>query len=124
MAQGKRWEPTEAEREIIKALASFGVPRDRIAPYVGVHEDTLRKHCRAELESADVGADLAVLRNLHRLASTSDNPTAAIFWCKTRLRWRETDKPEDKPTEDTPGVDRPKTETVDEWRARRERESK
>lgn len=121
----RKHEPTDAGRETIRALASFGIPQRRMAAYLRIDKKTLTKHYRDELDEAGVAADLAVVKNLHRIASESDNPTAAIYWTKARLGWKEAkDEPPPPKEDEAKHVDKPKGETVDEWRARRERESK
>ena len=83
----------------MKALASFGLPQEDIAQYVGVSHVTLRKHYSSELKLSAIKANATVGKYLFSLASGQaiskgathgDCKTAAMFWAKTRMGWRET----------------------------------
>lgn len=91
--------PTDQSRAEVAALASFGVPQEDIAAYVGTSHVTLRKHYSEELGLSAIKANAAVGKYLFSLASGQalkngathgDCKTAAMFWAKTRMRWRET----------------------------------
>ena len=92
-------QPTDQSRAEVAALASFGIPQGEIASYVGVSHVTLRKHYGEELNVSAIKANAAVGKYLFSLASGQalkhgathgDCKTAAMFWAKTRMRWRET----------------------------------
>lgn len=87
----KAFKPTDKQRSEVKLLAGYGIPQDEIAQHIGIDPKTLRKYFSEELAAGALQADIAVIRNLHRLASKSDNPAAGIFWAKTRRGWREKD---------------------------------
>jgi hypothetical protein len=83
--------PTEALRRQVKALAAYGVPQDEIGRVIGISKPTLERHYRDELDRGEVEANAKVAESLFRKA-TGDGAqavTAAIFWLKTRARWRE-----------------------------------
>lgn len=91
--------PTDETRAQVFALSSFGVTQDDIGRFIGVSDDTLRKHYAAELERAKVDRNAEVAAFLFRSAngstldqgaSYSDCLKAAMFWLKTRAQWRET----------------------------------
>lgn len=91
--------PTDETRAQVFALTSFGVPQDEIAQFVGVSDDTLRKHYAQEIARAatDRNAEVAAFlfrsangSTLKEGASYSDCLKASMFWLKTRARWRET----------------------------------
>lgn len=89
----KAFAPTPSQRAQVVAMASVGVPEDSIARVLGISSPTLRKYFREELDTAHIKANVAVAMSLYRKA-TGDGPqsvSAAIFWCKTRLGWRERD---------------------------------
>lgn len=95
----KAHQPTDENRAEVKALASFGLPQEDIAEYVGVSHVTLRKHYASELKLSAIKANATVGKYLFSLASGqaiskgathSDCKTAAMFWAKTRMGWRET----------------------------------
>ena len=84
--------PDAARRRQVEAMAGYGVPEADIARVLHIDPKTLRKHYRDELDSGHVKANAKVAENLFRKA-TGDGPqsvTAAIFWLKTRARWKET----------------------------------
>ena len=84
--------PDAAQRRQVEAMAGYGVPEPDIARLLQIDPKTLRKHYRDELDSGHVKANAKVAENLFRKA-TGDGPqsvTAAIFWLKTRARWKET----------------------------------
>ena len=73
-------------------MAGFGVPESDIAGVIGIDPKTLRKHYRGELDHGHVKANVRVAENLYRKATGDGREAviAAIFWLKTRARWRET----------------------------------
>lgn len=95
------WKPTDRDREQIGLMAACGIPDELIAVVLGVHDDTLRKHCAAELQAAGVevkarvgGFIVASILGLDgfpgRLKDDRARATLAIFFAKTRMGWRET----------------------------------
>jgi len=93
-------EPSAQTRAEVSALKSFGVAQSDIANYIGVDDKTLRKHYREELDNAQTKADANVAKFLYNAASGkaldagasyADCVRAAMFWAKTRMKWRETD---------------------------------
>jgi hypothetical protein len=87
-----RHQPVPALRRQVEAMAGYGIPEADIARVIGIDAKTLRKHYREELDIAHVKANSAVAQSLFKKA-TGEGPqsvTAAIFWLKTRARWKET----------------------------------
>ena len=84
--------PDEGQRRHVQALAGFGIPESDIAGLIGVDAKTLRKHYRSELDHGHTKANAKVAENLYRMAlgQGREAVTAAIFWLKTRARWKET----------------------------------
>lgn len=83
---------TDDYRRQVEAMAGYGMPEASIATAIGIDAKTLRKHYRHELDIGHIKANSAVAQSLFRKA-TGDGPqsvTAAIFWAKTRLGWKET----------------------------------
>ena len=72
----------------MKGLAALGLPYRDIGYVLGVSEDTVEKYFRNELDTGPVEANARVGRFLYEQAQR--NLTAAIFWAKTRMGWRET----------------------------------
>ena len=88
--------PVDALRKQVETLAAFGVPQKEIARTAGIDEVTLRKYYSNEIETGATKANVKVVKNLFRIA-TGTGPAAsgaAIFWCKTRLGWREVNRTE------------------------------
>jgi len=85
-------QPDPALRRQVEAMAGYGIPELGIAKVIGVDPKTLRKHYRSELDLGHLKANSAVAQSLFKKA-TGDGPqsvTAAIFWAKTRMGWKET----------------------------------
>ena len=96
---GALHKPTDEMRAQVFALSSFGVKQDDIGGFLGITDDTLRKHYAAELDRAAIDRNAEVAAFLFRSAngstisegaSYSDCLKAAMFWLKTRAQWRET----------------------------------
>jgi hypothetical protein len=85
------FEPSQAQRQTVEAMAGCGVPEADIALVIGIAPKTLRKHFRQELDTGHIRASAKVAGNLYRIATGSGREavTAAIFWLKVRAGWRE-----------------------------------
>jgi hypothetical protein len=85
-------EPDVSYRKQVEALAGFGVPETDIARVIGIDPKTLRKYYRDELDTGHIKANAKVAENLFRKATGEgrESVVAAIFWLKTRARWKET----------------------------------
>jgi transcription initiation factor TFIIIB Brf1 subunit/transcription initiation factor TFIIB len=84
-------QPTAATRKQVETLAGYGVQQAEIGKVIGVSDATLRKHYAEELALGETKANSLVAESLFKKA-TGDGPqavTAAIFWMKTRARWKE-----------------------------------
>ena len=84
--------PDAGHRRQVEAMAAYGVPEIDIARVIGIDPKTLRKHYREELDTGQIKANSKVAESLYRKATGdgSQSVTAAIFWLKTRARWKET----------------------------------
>ena len=84
-----RFKPTTDQRRIVKSMAAYGIPQPGIATILGLRSvKTLRRHFRQELDRGAIEANTQVAQSLFKMA-TSGKVAAAIFWMKTRGRWRE-----------------------------------
>ena len=105
------WEPTDEQRNTIRALATFGLPHENIATVIGVDKQTLYKHCRPEIDEGMARGNMAIGQSLFqqatgRPAEYAPNPTgkgkpvlvreelkpviaASIFLGKNRLGLRD-----------------------------------
>ena len=83
--------PTPEQREIVQSMVGCGFPEEQVAKVLRTSVETLHKYYPYELEVGHILANHQVARSLFEKA-TSDHPgaiTAAIFWCKTKLGWKE-----------------------------------
>ncbi len=80
--------PSKQEREAVRAMAGFGIPHEEIARVVGCAATTLRDRFREELDLGATQANVRVAQRLFNLA-LEGNVSAAIFWCKARMGWRD-----------------------------------
>jgi hypothetical protein len=76
----------------VEALAGYGLSADDIARVLDIDVETLRSTCARELDSGQIKANARVAESLYRKATGEGREavTAAIFWLKTRARWKET----------------------------------
>jgi len=89
MAQGKKHEPTQQDRDTARRLSALGVPHEDIALRLKISSDTLVKYYQEELDEGRIDANSAIAGTLFNQAKKG-NTVAAIFWLKTRARWKET----------------------------------
>lgn len=82
---------TEENRKMVEAMSSVGIPQAEICMVLDIDPKTLRKYFREELDKAMIKANAKVAANLFRQATKDDfkSTTAAIFWSKTRMGWKE-----------------------------------
>lgn len=85
------FQPTDKQRNLVKAMCAVGVLQDDIASLLRVTAKTLRKHFRHELDHGMMEANAAVGGALFTAATTKgpSQVTAAIYWTKVRMGWRE-----------------------------------
>ena len=91
-----RFEPTPEQRKTVETMAGHGIPhvdiaRVIISPRTGrdIDATTLRAAFRHELDVGHVKANSAVAQSLYQQA-INGNVTAAIWWTKARMGWKET----------------------------------
>lgn len=82
-------EPTEKSRATVKALAAYGIPQEQIARTQDIAVKTLRLHYRDELDLGVIEANAQVAKTLFNQATKEGNTTAAIWWTKSRMGWKE-----------------------------------
>ena len=89
------FKPTDDERRLVEQMCAVGIPQDAISLVVrdGIDVKTLRKHFRRELDTAKIRANAKIGGTLFSKAIGGDT-TAAIFWAKTQMGWKETDRHE------------------------------
>ncbi|WP_287187434.1 hypothetical protein [Mesorhizobium sp.] len=76
----------------VEALAGFGLTAADIACVLATDEQNLKATYAHELESGGIKPTARVAESLYRKATGEGREavTAAIFWLKTRARWKET----------------------------------
>lgn len=89
MAQGKEHNPTQENKDTAKRLSALGVTHEDIATRLKISADTLVKYYKEELDEGRIDANAAIAGTLFSQAKKG-NTAAAIFWLKTRARWKET----------------------------------
>lgn len=91
---GVAFVPSDDHRMIVRLGAAIGYTEDQLARLInfpfGIAPKTLRKHFRAELDHGGDFVNIAVVKNLFRIAigNEKSSASAAIFWAKSRLKWR------------------------------------
>ncbi len=108
-------QPTDSDRAQVKRLSGLGLTQDQISTHMGISDDTLRKYYPEELKKGVAEINAKIVGALFKNAMEG-NVAAQIFWCKSRLGWKETTVQEVKV--DTTFVDGPPQETRDEWEKR------
>jgi hypothetical protein len=81
--------PTKDSQEQVKRLSALGCPHEDIATRLKISADTLVKYYQEELDEGRIDANAAIAGTLFSQAKKG-NTAAAIFWLKTRARWKET----------------------------------
>jgi hypothetical protein len=84
--------PTEDQRKLVKQASIF-MTNAQVADFIGISETTLKKYFPEELKLGAKQANINVGSALYKSAM-GGNVTAQIFWCKTRLQWKEVDRTE------------------------------
>jgi len=87
--QGKEHIPSEESQKLVRTLAAVGITYEDIANKLDISSDTLVKHYKKDLDNGRVDANASIAQTLFQQAKDG-NTSAAIFWLKTRARWKET----------------------------------
>lgn len=84
--------PTERDRRQVETMTGLGLTQAQISSVMGISEDTIYRHFSEEVAAGAAKANAQVAQNLFSIATSRESGavTAAIFWMKTRARWRET----------------------------------
>ena len=98
-------QPTDQNRKTVEAMCGYGIPHDEIARVIGIDPKTLRLHYRDELDTGHTKANAKVAESLFLQATGAPAvvqngqtvraeqariPSAAIWWSKARMGWKET----------------------------------
>lgn len=86
------YQPTERDRDTVKVMVAAGIEHANIARCLRIAQMTLRKHFREEIDTSAERANAQVAGVLFKRATNPSDPsgvTAAIWWTKTRMGWKE-----------------------------------
>ena len=83
--------PTQDEIDLVKTMTVAGIPQEQIAFCIrdGIDDKTLRKHFGNEIRVAKAKAHSNMGKGIYERGVNGDN-TAAIFYAKTQMGWKET----------------------------------
>jgi DNA-binding XRE family transcriptional regulator len=84
----KAHQPTDENKKQVELMAAVGITQEQIAQFLKISQDTLAKYYETELADGAIKANTKVASSLYTQA-INGNVTAQIFWCKTRLGWRD-----------------------------------
>jgi hypothetical protein len=87
-------EPTVKSRATVKAMSAYGIPHVQIARVLDIHEQTLRLHYRDELDLGVIEANSKIAETLFNQGVRDGNTAALIWWTKSRMGWKETQRVE------------------------------
>lgn len=90
--------PTDEMREKIREFISFGITIGELSDHFKLDEKTIRKYYSEEIDNSLLNANAKVARVLFKKCVVDEDTASVFFWLKTRAKWRETDKKDDKNT--------------------------
>src|SRR5664279_4929788 len=82
--------PTDDQRKTVKAMVGYGITLEDISTVIGIDRKTLSLRYAAEIATGAIEANAQVAQSLFKQATKGGNMTAAIWWTKTRMGWKET----------------------------------
>lgn len=106
----------------VRTLLVVGLPLAKVARAIGMDEPTLKARAktdpvlRAAIEGAADLGEAQIAQSLHRMATTGNNPTVAIYLGKVRLGWIEGAQATG-PATNWLVEGRPRAETPEAWAA-------
>lgn len=83
-----RHQPTDATRHQVRVMCAMGLTDENMGKVIGITHETLRLHYKDELENGANYLNTRVAGKLFEKCMKGDT-ASIIFWCKTRLGWRE-----------------------------------
>ena len=86
--------------EQIQAMRQYGTSLEDVSRAIGISVPTLKKLYPGELEKGVALANVAVGKKLFERCMAGD-VVALIFWAKTQMGWREKDKKDNNPEDNT-----------------------
>jgi len=95
--------PTDEHRQIVLNGVTAGVPQSLMCKILGIAEPTLRKYFVDELETAVASRNIKAVSYLWQHIENGDK-ASLMFYMKTQMGWRETNKIEVDATVDIKGA--------------------
>lgn len=89
MTKGVPYQPTDKDRQEIKALIGMGLTVQQVAHVKGLSHDTLQRHHRDDIDQGKPLALAKVVDTAFKLATNGKCPAMTMFWLKTQAGWRE-----------------------------------
>lgn len=85
------YEPTQDERDAVTRMIGFGFTHANIAAVLGLGLDLFRKSFSREIECGSTVVNMKVANKLYQATQRRDSAgvTAAIYWTKARMGWKE-----------------------------------
>jgi hypothetical protein len=87
------YEPTEVDREVVRALSLFGAPHEKIANFIGISRNTLLKYYQDLLDNCKEDKHDAVEMSLFYNATVKKNVDAQKYWLSNHCKERYNNKP-------------------------------
>ena len=83
--------PSPDERAKVEQMSGLGLTTEDMSILLNISRPTVEKHYQQEIRAGRVKADVAVTKNLFKIATgdTAQAAAAAMFWKKVRSRWHE-----------------------------------
>lgn len=90
-----QYKPTEQDIKTVEVMTACGISQEDVARCIGggITIKTLRKHFGEELATAKIKANAKMGQQIFTQAMAG-NTSAAIWWSKTQMGWKETVKNE------------------------------
>jgi hypothetical protein len=86
--KAKRHKRTKENADLIKSFVRYGVRHEYICSHLGITKPTLYKYYKKEIAEATIYAHTKVGKSIFDRAIAGDM-TAAIFYAKTQMGWKE-----------------------------------
>lgn len=96
-----RFKVNNENKKQVETLSGLGLPQEQIASVIGCSVDTMVVYFKDEILKGRAKANTNISQMLYKKATGGDT-TALIFWAKTQMRWKETDKLEITGKDDGP----------------------
>jgi hypothetical protein len=77
-------------RRLVEQTVATGLTLEQVAHVLDLHTETVKKHYQKEIDTGTEKAISLLARSLYRKAIRGDT-VAALFWLKSRAKWRDRD---------------------------------